>query len=84
MSDDVVSQLSTSIIEEIIRMKNLEHENVMRLEGFTLKDEGKLKIPMMILPFMEAGDLQKYLANENNTINFELVIRQALLKMCQK
>ena len=75
MSDDVVAQLSNSIIEEILRMKNLEHENVIRLEGFTLKDEGKLKIPMMILPFMESGDLQKYLANENNTINFELVIR---------
>ena len=75
MSDDVIAQLSNSIIEEILRMKNLEHENVIRLEGFTLKDEGKLKIPMMILPFMESGDLQKYLANENNTINFELVIR---------
>ncbi|CAG5098438.1 Oidioi.mRNA.OKI2018_I69.XSR.g15667.t2.cds [Oikopleura dioica] len=82
MSDDVVAQLSNSIIEEILRMKNLEHENVIRLEGFTLKDEGKLKIPMMILPFMESGDLQKYLANENNTINFELVIRDLAARNC--
>lgn len=59
-------------------MKNLEHENVMRLEGFTLKDEAKTKIPMMILPFMEAGDLQKYLANEKHKVNFELVVRFAL------
>jgi len=78
MSEEVVMQLSTSIMEEIRRMKNLEHENVMRLEGFTLKDEAKTKIPMMILPYMEAGDLQKYLANEKHKVNFELVVRFAL------
>lgn len=78
MSEAVVVQLSKSIMEEITRMKNLEHENVMRLEGFTLKDEGQTKIPMMILPYMEAGDLQKYLANEKHEVNFELVSRFAL------
>uniref|UniRef100_H2Z416 receptor protein-tyrosine kinase n=1 Tax=Ciona savignyi TaxID=51511 RepID=H2Z416_CIOSA len=54
-----------SFIKEGLRMKDLDHPNVMRLIGisFTEEDEDRhnLVTPLVLLPYMPNGDLRSYL-----------------------
>lgn len=44
-------------------MKDFKHENVLTLIGVCLQDDS---IPMIVLPFMENGDLLTYIRSEKN------------------
>ena len=50
-------------LNEGLMMKDLKHENVMKLIGICIGDGGS---PMIILPFMPKGDLLTYIRGEYN------------------
>ena len=60
-------------MDEIMKMANFKHPNVMQLLGLTTMDD-KLHI---VLPFMENGDLKTYISS-NKKVNFPLVNRFAV------
>ncbi|KAJ8301118.1 hypothetical protein KUTeg_020105 [Tegillarca granosa] len=50
-------------IDEALRMKDFNHENVLTLTGICF---GVDDMPLVILPFMSLGDLLSYIRNESN------------------
>lgn len=52
-----------SFIEEALRMKDFHHPNVLTLTGICF---GMDDMPLVILPFMQHGDLLSYIRNEKN------------------
>ena len=63
-----IDRLSNDLFHEILRMKDLEHENVLKAIGFSTDDTGK---PVIVLPFMEHGDLLKNLTNPTLPLNYQ-------------
>ena len=52
-----------SFIDEALRMKDFHHPNVLTLTGICF---GMDDMPLVILPFMQHGDLLSYIRNEKN------------------
>lgn len=52
-------------IDEALLMKNFNHEHVLGLLGLSEGDRG---LPLVVLPFMERGDLLTYVKNESTVI----------------
>ena len=50
-------------LEEALRMQEFDHPNILRLIGITLDKE---EMPLVILPFMQHGDLLSYIRDETN------------------
>jgi proto-oncogene tyrosine-protein kinase Met len=53
-------------LKEAYVMKNFSHENVMQLIGICLEAE---ETPLVVLPFMEHGDLLSYLHEDKHVSN---------------
>lgn len=49
-------------------MKNFEHPNVLGLLGLTFDPSGS---PLVVLPFMEHGDLRSYLLNDEEQVRLK-------------
>ena len=49
-------------LEEGLMMKDYNHPNVLRLTGVALRGDS----PMIVLPYMENGDLKKFIKNPAN------------------
>ena len=63
---DVTSQKEvTDFIREGLQMKAFDHPNVMELVGICWLNDDSAKVrmtaPLIVLPFMERGDLKNYL-----------------------
>ena len=54
--------------DEITKMKNFDHPNVMTLIGVCVSVGGG---PAIVMPFMENGSLLKYLRREKENINIK-------------
>ena len=54
--------------DEIMKMKNFDHPNVMTLIGVCVSVGGG---PASVMPFMENGSLLKYLRREKENINIK-------------
>ena len=54
--------------DEIMKMKNFDHPNVMTLIGVCVSVGGG---PAIVMPFMENGSLLKYLRREKENINIK-------------
>ena len=54
-------------------LKPFEHENVMKLIGFSLD---QFLAPELILPLMDKGDLKSYLSKETNTVSYKDAIKE--------
>merc|ERR1719471_454715 len=67
--------LFKDIFNEALAMKPFEHENVMKLIGFSLD---QYLAPELILPLMDKGDLKTYLGKETNTVSYKDAIKFAL------
>ncbi|KAK3610541.1 hypothetical protein CHS0354_008977, partial [Potamilus streckersoni] len=52
-----------AFLREIMIMKEFDHPNVLRLLGLCL---GRNDMPLMVLPFMEHGDLLSYIRDDTN------------------
>ena len=52
----LVSFSSIGFIDEALLMKNFNHEHVLGILGLSEGDRG----PLVVLPFMEEGDLLSY------------------------
>lgn len=50
-------------LNEALIMKDFHHQNILTLLGICL---GKDEMPLVILPYMEHGDLLTYARDENN------------------
>ena len=49
------------LIEEATRMRGFKHPNILCMIGLVFKDNR----PMVVLPYMENGDLCQYVADES-------------------
>ena len=47
-------------------MSGLHHQNVLSLIGLCMDSDVKSNSPLIVLPFMNKGDLLSYLRNEKN------------------
>lgn len=56
-------------LKEALIMKDFQHRHVMRLVGICL---GNDQLPLVILPFMQRGDLLSYLRDPKNVIAFKI------------
>ena len=52
-------------LKEAIVMKDFKHPNVLPLLGVVIKEN----IPLVILPFMDNGDLKTFVSNDKNVSN---------------
>ena len=75
MLESEIERLSNDLFHEILRMKDLEHENVMKSVGFSLDDNNR---PVIILPFMENGDLLTLLRDGARAINYHQAVKFCL------
>ena len=50
-------------LEEALRMREFDHPNIVRLIGIALDKED---MPLVVLPFMQHGDLLTYIRDESN------------------
>jgi len=66
-----IQSLSKDLFGEILRMSDLEHENILRVIGFS---QNKEKLPIIVLPFMQEGDLLSKLRDPD----FEMTSTKAL------
>jgi len=57
-----------NMTDEIMKMKNFDHPNVMTLIGVCVSVGGG---PAIVMPFMENGSLLKYLRREKDNINIK-------------
>ena len=57
-----------SMTDEILKMKNFDHPNVMTLIGVCVSVEGG---PAIIMPFMANGSLLSYLRNDKKNITIK-------------
>jgi len=55
-----------NMTDEIMKMKNFDHPNVMTLIGVCVSVGGG---PAIVMPFMENGSLLKYLRREKENVN---------------
>ena len=62
--DDCTPNDLSQFMEEVLRMRGFQHKNVLTMLGLVEKD----KKPMVVLPFMQNGDLKSYLANQDVVI----------------
>ena len=53
-------------------MKNFSHDNVLTLIGVSFESDGS---PLVVLPYMEKGDLRSYVMNVENNPRVEQLIR---------
>ena len=56
-------------LKEALIMKDFQHRHVMRLVGICL---GNDQLPLVILPFMQQGDLLSYLRDPKNVMAFKI------------
>jgi serine/threonine protein kinase len=47
-------------MDEVLRMKNFKHPNVMPMLGMTIMDDR----PYMVLPYMAHGDMKSYISKQ--------------------
>lgn len=47
-------------------MRGLNHKNVLSLVGVCVEDDDLRKSPLIVLPFMQNGDLRTFLRDGNN------------------
>jgi len=52
-----------SFLQEGLMMKDFKHHHVLTLIGVCFEDEGS---PMVVLPYMQNGDLLSYIRDEKN------------------
>ncbi|CAD5227240.1 unnamed protein product [Bursaphelenchus xylophilus] len=52
-------------LKEGLMMKNLDHPNIMKLQGICYSSDG---IPSLIMPFMNFGDLRSYVSDPHRTV----------------
>jgi len=55
------------VVEEIMRMKQFSHPNILSLSGVTIDNHFS---PCIIMPFMWNGSLDRFLQKEENTDKF--------------
>ena len=53
----------SSLVEEILKMKDFSHLNVLTLMGVALDARGS---PCLVMPYMSNGSLCEYLRKEHN------------------
>jgi len=53
-------------VEEIMKMMNFTHPNVLTLTGVSVDHHFS---PCIVMPFMENGSLDQYLKKEKHTLN---------------
>ncbi|XP_077993212.1 hepatocyte growth factor receptor-like [Glandiceps talaboti] len=62
-------------LSEGLLMKDFSHNNVLSLIGVCIKNNG---YPMIVLPYMEKGDLKTFLENPNKTFVWSQLLTYAL------
>ncbi|XP_041349577.1 macrophage-stimulating protein receptor-like [Gigantopelta aegis] len=61
-----------AFVEEALLMKDFNHPHVLCLVGITLTDDRQ---PLVVLPYMENGDLLKYVSSDTQVVTVRDVIR---------
>jgi serine/threonine protein kinase len=61
-------------LEEGLRMKDLDHTNVLSLVGFSFNGDK----PLIVTPYMENGDMLTYIKNKRDTITNETLLGFAI------
>ncbi|CAG2173532.1 unnamed protein product [Oppiella nova] len=64
-----------ALINEAISIRDFNHKNILSLVGVTFDDT---EMPIILLPFMENGDLLTYLRNGNNNLTAQKLLHFAL------
>lgn len=57
--DECTADDISAFINELLRMREFNHHNVLNMIGMMLKDNQ----PYAVLPFMANGDLKEYIAD---------------------
>ena len=57
-----------SFVQEAMCMQDFEHPNVLRLLGVCIDSDADL--PIVVLPYMQHGDLLTYLRDDKNVCCF--------------
>ena len=86
-TDNLSSCNTAAIMEESLKMKHFDHDNVLKLVGVCV-DTGSA--PYIIMPLMSHGSLLSYLVKERHNLtvaessDIELVssVQKQLLSMC--
>ena len=66
---------NSAFLFEALRMKGFDHENVLTLIGIYFNSDG---LPMVVMPYMEKGDLLSYLRSELNSPTIRELLTFAL------
>lgn len=69
-SADVSKNIFKEIFKEAYKMRQFEHQNVMRVIGVSLNSRSA---PEIVLPLMDERDLLAYLRNRNSIISYKEV-----------
>ncbi len=56
-------------------MKDFDHCNVLKLKGISFEDDS---LPIVILPYMQNGDLLSYIRDADNKLTIEDLINFAI------
>ena len=52
----------TGFIEEVLRMRNFNHKNVLNMFGLVIERN----LPQVVMPYMANGDLRSFVANPDH------------------
>lgn len=64
-----------SFVREGIIMKDFDHKHVLKLHGVCFDSD---RLPMVVIPYMENGDLLSYIRNEMNSPTVKDLINYAI------
>lgn len=62
-------------LREGVMMRGLDHKNVLSLVGVCVEDDDLRKSPLIVLPFMQKGDLRTFLRDGNNVLTVMHLLR---------
>ena len=64
-ADNTNADFAVKFLEEAMLMKDFDHPNVLGLLGLTFDPSGS---PLVVLPFMEHGDLKSFLLKDEEQV----------------
>ena len=64
-ADKTNADFTVKFLEEAMLMKDFDHPNVLGLLGLTFDPSGS---PLVVLPFMEHGDLKSFLLKDEEQV----------------